>query len=93
MICMSCNRSVSEEHFAVGACKNALCENGHDPVNSPSHYRGNGMEAIDVIEAFKLDYYLGNVVKYVLRSGKKGERAEDLSKAIWYLKRAIEKGA
>ena len=36
----------------------------NDPINHPDHYRaGNGMEAIDVIEAFGLNFGLGNVVK------------------------------
>lgn len=64
----------------------------NDPVNSPSHYKGkNGMESIDVIEAFGLDksFCLGNVVKYVLRAGKKGDAIQDLKKARWYLNREI----
>ena len=60
-----------------------------DLVNSPAHYKGNGFEAIDVIEAFSLPYTLGNVVKYVLRAGRKGERRQDLEKALWYLKREL----
>lgn len=63
----------------------------HDPVNAPTHYRGNGMEAIEVIEAFSLGFRLGNAVKYILRAGKKGDVVEDLEKAAWYLKREIEK--
>lgn len=62
-----------------------------DPVNSPSHYQGNGMEVVDVIEAFGLDksFCLGNVVKYVLRAGKKDATLQDLKKARWYLDRQI----
>lgn len=65
----------------------------HDPVNSPDHYKGNGLEAIEVIEAFGLqhNYYLGNCVKYILRAGKKGCAVEDLRKAEWYLRRAIDR--
>ncbi len=59
-----------------------------DPINPP-HYKGNGMEAIDVIEAFDLGYRLGNVVKYVLRAGKKGAAMGDLKKAQWYLEREM----
>lgn len=63
----------------------------HDPVNAPSHYKGNGeMQPIDVIEAFALGFNLGNTVKYVLRAGKKGCAVEDLEKARWYLTREIE---
>ncbi len=59
-----------------------------DLVNSPEHYQAsNGMEAIEVIEAFGLNYNLGNAVKYILRSDKKGAAEEDIKKAIWYLKR------
>lgn len=61
-----------------------------DNVNQPAHYKGKGLECIQVIEAFDLGFNLGNSVKYVLRAGKKGERAEDLKKAIWYLQREID---
>lgn len=61
-----------------------------DLINSPAHYKAaNGMESIDVIEAFGLGFRLGNVVKYILRAGKKGDRLEDLKKARWYLDREI----
>lgn len=60
-----------------------------DKVNHPTHYQGNGLEAIDVIEAFGLGFCLGNAIKYILRAGKKGDRREDLEKAIWYLNREI----
>lgn len=63
----------------------------HDPINAPVHYRGEGMEAIDVIEAFALGFRLGNAVKYILRAGKKGDALECLQKARWYLDREIEK--
>ena len=62
-----------------------------DPVHSPSHYKSGGIEAIDVIEAFQLGFNLGNVVKYVLRAGRKGDALEDLEKAAWYLDREIDK--
>jgi len=66
----------------------------NDPVNSPSYYKGkSGLEAIDVIEAFGLDqsFCLGNVVKYILRAGKKNAAIQDLKKARWYLSREIER--
>ena len=61
-----------------------------DPIN-PSHYKSGGIEVIDVIEAFELGYRLGNVIKYVLRAGRKGDALEDLQKAAWYLDREIDK--
>ena len=58
---------------------------------TPSHYGGsnNPHEAIKVIEAHNLCFHLGNVLKYVLRAGKKENEAvlDDLDKAIWYLER------
>ena len=60
-----------------------------DSIN-PGHYKRNGIEAVDVIEAFDLNYRLGNVVKYVLRHMNKGG-VEDLKKGQWYLNREISK--
>ena len=64
-------------------------------VNHPNHYGGknNLYEAIKVIEAWNLDFHLGNTVKYISRAGKKDptKELEDLTKAMWYLERKIEK--
>jgi tRNA A37 threonylcarbamoyladenosine modification protein TsaB len=60
-----------------------------DMVNEPPHYKTGGIETIDFIEAKKLDYNLGNAVKYITRADHKGDRHEDLCKARWYLNRAI----
>lgn len=63
-------------------------------VNNPKHYGGSDSiyEAIKVIEAWGLDFCLGNAVKYISRSGKKktAKEVEDLQKAIWYLERRIQ---
>jgi hypothetical protein len=64
-----------------------------DEIN-PRHYGGQDdpFEAIKVIEAWNLNFNLGNCVKYIARAGKKpGARAiVDLQKAQWYLAREIE---
>ena len=63
----------------------------HDPVNAPSHYRaGDIYETIRVIEAWNLNYNLGNAVKYISRYGSKGDAIENLEKARWYLNREID---
>ena len=63
-------------------------------VQHPYHYGGkdNQYEAIKVIEAWKLNFYLGNAVKYISRAGKKDatKTVEDLEKAVWYLEREIQ---
>lgn len=63
-----------------------------EAVNHPSHYGGhdNPYEAIKVIEAWNLNFKLGNTVKYISRAGKKDDILQDLKKAKWYLDREIE---
>jgi|TARA_R100001594_G_scaffold150094_1_gene209991 hypothetical protein len=62
-----------------------------EKVNHPSHYGGetNLYEAIKIIEAYDLNFSLGNVIKYTLRAGKKENEIEDLEKAAWYLNRHL----
>lgn len=57
----------------------------------PDYYKSGGLEAFDVIDAFDLDFNLGNAFKYIARAGKKGDKVEDLRKAVTYLNREIEK--
>lgn len=61
-----------------------------DAVNHPAHYKVGGIETIDFIEAKKLNYNIGNVVKYLTRADHKGNRKQDLEKALWYLTREID---
>ena len=62
----------------------------------PKHYGGanNKYEVFNVLEAWGLDkdFYLGNVIKYVARAGKKdpAKNKEDLQKALVYLQRRID---
>lgn len=61
-----------------------------EDIINPSYYN-NGIEVADFIEAYGLNYYRGNIIKYVTRAGKKkGEDAiTALLKAQWYLGREI----
>lgn len=64
-----------------------------DVVNHPPHYRVGNLECIDVIEAYRLGYHLGNVVKYLWRAGRKTpDVIVDLRKAVWYCRRAVDRG-
>lgn len=72
---------VSKKVFKVSATP--------DSINHPAHYTAGGIETIDFIEAKKLNYNLGNVVKYLTRADHKGSKLEDLRKAQWYLTREI----
>lgn len=64
-----------------------------DNVNHPQHYGGadNPFEAIKIIEAYDLNFNRGNVLKYLLRAGKKADELEDLHKALFYISREIER--
>ena len=64
-----------------------------DPVNHPSHYTDGKIEVADFIADKNMNFFLGNVVKYVSRAGKKDPETlvEDLRKAAWYLNREIER--
>ena len=61
-------------------------------VDHPTHYGGKGdsYEAINVIEAWDLDFHCGSVVKYIARHKKKGHPRQDIEKAIWYLQRYLD---
>ena len=65
-------------------------------LERPKYYggAGNTYEVFNVLEAWELDqdFYLGNVIKYLARAGKKtSNKKEDLQKALVYLQRRIEK--
>lgn len=63
-----------------------------EQVDHPAHYGGadNPYEAVKVIAAHNLDFFLGNVIKYIIRSDKKGNELQDLRKAAWYLNKKID---
>ena len=66
-------------------------------VEHPNYYKlSNGIEVLDVVR--DLPFNIGNVVKYVIRAGKKKEaglsdkqkQIEDLEKAKFYIEDAIK---
>src|SRR5579883_937242 len=59
-----------------------------DPIN-PSHCRGD--DVMCIIERYGLDFLDGQVIKYILRSGRKPGNSglQDHEKAAWYLNRKI----
>jgi hypothetical protein len=61
-------------------------------VDNPEHYNTGEISIIDAIDDWKLDFSAGNVVKYVVRAGKKNksERKKDLQKALWYIIRMLK---
>ena len=68
---------------------------GPDMVNHPPHYASGAVECIDAIHAALGDdglvaYCRGNAIKYLWRTGKKGDAVQDLEKAVWYIQKAVE---
>lgn len=85
--------SLNKKELRWKDIKQNFIEVKKEAVNNPSHYGGkdNLYEAIKVIEAWDLDFCLGNTVKYISRAGKKDDTIQDLEKAKWYLERKIQK--
>ncbi len=85
--CTSCTAGIMCE---CGNSKKAIKEN----VDHPNHYlKNSGHEVIDVIEAWDLNFNLGNAIKYIARAGKKDPKKykEDLNKAVWYINNQLNK--
>lgn len=102
LLCSGCKNVIIGQHWCCANCGECTCPECLDcsvkaktkieAVNHPQHYNPGVYEAINIIEAYKLGFNLGNAVKYILRSDKKGKRLEDLQKAQWYINREIENG-
>ena len=74
------------------ACNKLKCtKEKADIVKHPSHYTSGKIEVWDFIIDQKLNYCLGNAIKYIARAGKKNPNTyiEDLKKAIQYLEKEI----
>ena len=56
----------------------------------PAHYQRGNIQVWDFISDQKLDFFAGNIVKYVCRAGHKGDKLEDLKKVKAYIDKYIE---
>ncbi len=59
-------------------------------ATSPKYYTRGSIEVWDFIRDQKLNYHLGNAIKYICRAGYKGCSSTDLSKAIHYLQNELD---
>ena len=81
------------------AYKEAITGNPDKEPEHPDYYKGTNdggrsIEVFDIIDQFvNGDFYLGNVLKYVCRAGKKSKntKRQDLEKALHYIKEAIKR--
>jgi hypothetical protein len=55
-----------------------------------SHYNKHKIQPLDVIDEYNLNYYEGNIIKYILRYRDKNG-VQDLEKAMHYLEMLIIK--
>jgi hypothetical protein len=63
--------------------------NKEDEVLEPTHYTVWKMQPITFIMQNRMEFWRGNVIKYVARAGFKGDEIQDLEKAIRYLEMRI----
>ena len=54
------------------------------------HYKDCGIQPVEYIHANKLDYFEGNVIKYITRHRTKGQGKKDIEKAIHYAQLILE---
>lgn len=59
-------------------------------MSTQLHYMGESQyDVIDFCKDYNLNFNRGNIVKYVVRAGKKDDELQDLRKALDYLLREI----
>lgn len=81
--CPACGRKLTETYDRTMEKNNIIFH--------PSHYcDGRKYEPRKVISDWKLNFNLGNAIKYLSRAGRKGDKVEDLRKAIQYIEFEIE---
>jgi hypothetical protein len=93
-VCVNCGKILSASEDLVidrghvcGPCYSE-CSPSSDPIN-PAYYLKGKIEVADFIADQKLDYFEGNVVKYICRWKDKGG-VQDLNKIKWYLNKLID---
>ncbi len=65
-----------------------------DLVNNPPHYSAFGFESLELLEKVfflmpekNMIFYIGNALKYAIRSKFKGSEIQDLKKCEFYIKK------
>ncbi len=61
-----------------------------DDVNHPDHYT-HGIEVTDFLASWEMDWFRGNIIKYIVRCPYKNNGLKDLKKAKWYLEDLIKR--
>jgi hypothetical protein len=74
--------------ISIETCEECVKEQ-KELVEHPEHYN-KGIEVIDFIESWEMDFNTGNAIKYLSRHKYKGKELQDLQKAKWYVQRLID---
>ena len=59
-------------------------------AKGPTYYQRGSCDVWDFIREQKLNFHLGNAIKYICRAGYKDSKIQDLEKAIHYLENELE---
>ncbi len=78
---------VPGERVCANYCQGDPEKPRDDMVETPPHYTQKTIECIEVTEQF--GFCLGNAIKYIWRADEKGNKEQDLRKAIWYIEREL----
>jgi hypothetical protein len=90
--CNNCPKCLGVFDSTIKAVEKWEKHNARNSLSTHEYYKSGKYEAIDIIEAYCLNFCLGNVIKYVLRAGKKSPDAlPDLKKALSYIEREIKR--
>lgn len=66
--------------------------NGYeDEINHPAHYTQGKYECIDVIEDQNWPFNIASAIQYLWRYRYKGVPEKDLGKALWYIRRELDR--
>ena len=81
----SITKRINEKHNILNGLTNT------DAIK-PNYYQYRGGDVFDMAAYFKLNFPLGNALKYLLRAGHKdpAKKIEDLRKCIQCIQRAVE---
>ena len=67
--------------------ENLLVHSSTDPLTKQvggSHYKSCGIQPVEYIHANDLNYFEGNIIKYITRHRTKGDGRKDIEKVIHY---------
>ena len=58
-------------------------------AKGPAYYQRGSIDVWDFIRDQRLNFHLGNAIKYICRAGHKDGKIQDLEKAIHYLENEL----